>query len=66
MRILYYLLGASALIVGAMCFTEAYHYILTDKYSEATMGIFGGIFNMLAFIGCLFFANDYDNGKDVD
>jgi hypothetical protein len=39
---------------------------MTGKYEAATMGIFGGVFNMLAFVGCLFFASDCDTRKDVE
>jgi hypothetical protein len=66
LKILYYLLGAAALLVGTMCFVESYHHIMTGKYEAATMGIFGGVFNYLAFVGCLFFASDCDNRKDVE
>jgi len=64
MKFMYYLLGAAALVVGSMCFTDAYRYILTDKYDVAAMAIFGGLFNMLAFIGCMFFAYDCDKRKE--
>ncbi|AGY48303.1 hypothetical protein Slash_14 [Bacillus phage Slash] len=64
MKFLYYLLGVAALVVGSMCFTDAYRYIMTDKYEAATAAIFGGMFNMLAFVGCMIFAYECDKYKE--